>query len=271
MDYNELFGIDPEEQEVVEPAPIGEEEQEVAEPVEPTEEPTEEPEEKPTQTKEERAKFAAERRKAETDAAIAKARQEEREKVDELIKRLGIPNPLDEDKLIQSFDELSAYEKNLAIQKMQNGTAKEEDFERIISESKVVKELREQAKKPEIPPDVERKMQADVDKIATFDPAIKTVDDLPNMDRFDEFSKYVKAGNNFIDAYKLTYFDKITQSTQAAAKQKALNASKSHLQATATRGQGALSVPSDEMALFKDLNPDMSESEIQKFYNKYKK
>ena len=44
-------------------------------------------------------------------------------------------------------------------------------------------------------------------------------------------------------------------------------ASKGHLTSTKQQGDGALSVPGDEMALFREFLPGASDAEIQKYYN----
>ena len=47
--------------------------------------------------------------------------------------------------------------------------------------------------------------------------------------------------------------------------------SKDHLQATGNaRGAGAVSVPKDEMAMYRLLNPNATEAQIQAHYNKHK-
>ena len=47
---------------------------------------------------------------------------------------------------------------------------------------------------------------------------------------------------------------------------------KSHLNAAPpSRGEGAVTVPAAEMALYRQLNPEATETEIQAAYNKYAK
>ena len=56
--------------------------------------------------------------------------------------------------------------------------------------------------------------------------------------------------------------------------QQALNNArgKDHLRSTGNaQGSGALSVPAEEMAMFRLFNPNATEAEIQKFYNKHHK
>ena len=93
------------------------------------------------------------------------------------------------------------------------------------------------------------------------------------MPTYPRFYELVKKGLDLVDAYKLANIDNLTQGMAQASRQAALNSarSKDHLSPTATRGAGAVTVPSDELALYRELNPGMSEAEIQKHYNRYLK
>ncbi len=110
-------------------------------------------------------------------------------------------------------------------------------------------------------------------RIAALDPDIRGVEDLLNMEQREAFRAYLRRGNDFYDAYRLACFDKLMERARASAAQQARNAlsGKRHLQATPARTAGALSVPAEEMALYRALNPGMSDGEIQNHYNKFVK
>lgn len=111
-------------------------------------------------------------------------------------------------------------------------------------------------------------------QIHELDPAIGGPGDLLALDRKEQFYAYVTKNNlSFADAYRLTYADRLTEARAAAEKQRALNlaSSKNHLTPLSQRGNGSLAVPDDEMALFRELNPGVADSEIQKYYNEYRK
>ena len=93
------------------------------------------------------------------------------------------------------------------------------------------------------------------------------------MPNSKEFYSLVKRGNSFLDAYRLANFDKLTAARAEQARQQAMNnaRSKDHLRpTTGQQGAGAVSVPPDEMAMFRAINPGATEAQIQAYYNKIK-
>lgn len=237
------------------------------------------------QSKEERAKYAAARRKAETDAAVFRARSEEREKskkeMDGFFASAKLKNPFDNNKPISNMDDFRAYKEKFEAARLQKdfraGKLTQEALEKAVNETPVMKkaaELVERAEKKEreaLKARTDAKISEELRQISSLDPSIKKAGDLLKMDSAGEFYELVKKGNSFIDAYRLANFDKLTKTARAAAQQQAINrtASKNHLTGTATRGAGAVTVPSDELALYRELNPGTADSEIQKHYNRY--
>jgi hypothetical protein len=113
---------------------------------------------------------------------------------------------------------------------------------------------------------------ADLAEIRKLDPTVKDMGDLLKMPNAKDFYAYVKKGNSFLDAFYLANRERLASASAEAAKQRALNnaRSKDHLTATAVRGGGAISVPADELALFREFMPGASEADIQAYYKKYK-
>ena len=232
------------------------------------------PEDKATkktpQTKEERAKFAAARRQAEKDAAVEAARQAERERMNAIIKELGIA-PKEGAKPLETVEELEAYRKDLAAQRLSkkivDGTATAEDFAAVTPKNAQVDA------KTTTPPTTNEDaiIAAQIAEIHGLDGSINSVDDLLKMPNAKAFGDYVRKGNSFVDAYKLANMDKLIASARESASASAINKarSKDHLTATATRGSGAVTVPADELALYRELMPDATEADIIKHYNKY--
>lgn len=312
IDYGALFGVDvgAEEQEVAEPANDqaedvqGAEEQEVAEPDVETEPQTtgaEEPasetdtgtvegKEKPKQTKEERAQFAAARRKAEAerDAMIAKARdeayaqaQEEAKKwLDEAISNTGLTNPYTKQpiKSKAEYDEYRArFDSERAAQVQQKSGLSDAEFTAFVNNLPQVKaalqaqEAAKQAEQKVREQEAKNRLDEEIREIHELDPSINEPKDLFAMPNYQQFYDLVKAGNNFVNAFKLANFEKLTMHTAAQARQAAANAarSKDHLSRTTTRGAGAVSVPNDVKEAYLAFNPNATEAEIQKHYNQY--
>lgn len=253
----------------------GENEQEAAEPAE-----EEKPEDndKSKQSKEERSRNAAARRKAELDAAIEKARQEERDKaLNDFLAQAGLTDPLNDDKPIITIEDYkaykAAYEADKLSKNLKSGKLTPEDLAKAVAETEPVKKLAQLAEETERLK-AETKIQEELRQIHALDPSVSTVEDILKMDTSKEFYAYVQKGNSFIDAFYLANREKLSNKSQEIAKQKALTSaqSKDHLAPhTKQRGQGSVPVPPDEMANFRVFMPNATDAEIQAYYNKYVK
>ncbi len=292
INYGEIFGVEGSsgygsEHEADETV-TGAEEQEITDPADDGGEgvPGVEGSDKKAQGNDENAKYAAARRKAEAerDAAIAKAKmeadQEKQKAVDAVYRDMGLYDPYAK-KPITTKAEYDAYKQKMDLEK-KSKVAKasgmsETEFDSFVSELPEVKAAREMKEKAEEQMRAAQQAQAQVKineqiaEIAMFDPTIKTLDDLKKMENYEEFYDRVKRGNTLVEAYKLTNFDKLTAATANGAKQATINsiAGKNHLEKTSGRGAGAMTVPSDIADQYRLFNPNATDAEIQRHYNKY--
>ena len=291
IDYNEVFGVTPEtgaeEQEAAAPAEEGAEEQEVAAPaVDESGEAPQETQEEPPQKTEEDARYAAARRKAEQerDQAIAQARQEAQAQaqrtIDEAFRNAGLTNPYT-NQLITSKAEYDAYLERFQAEQRENIQKKsgmsQVQFSQFLNSLPEIRQAREaqakaeqatrQAREQAAKANLEQQMK----EISKMDPTIKGLGDLAKMANYQQFVDLVKRGNTFTDAYKLANFDALTQRAAQASRQTAMQAaaSKEHLTATTQRGQGAVTVPDEVKAEYRAFNPDATDEEIARHYNKY--
>lgn len=250
---------------------------------------------KPAQSKEENAKYAAARRKAEAerDLAIQKAREETRAQMqaelNESIKALGLLNPYTKEPIVDKAG-LDAYRQRFEIEKKSRFAKKagmnDEEFEQFVNDLPEVKEARAKAAQAEEAQRAVRAEQAKAEierqmaEITAIDPEIKTLEDLRKMDNYQRFYDLVKRGNTLTDAFRLVNLDKAEaanaqaiQSAAERAQQAALNRvnSKSHLDRTTTRGAGAVTVPADIIAEYRTFNPDATDAEIRAHWAKYQK
>ena len=111
-------------------------------------------------------------------------------------------------------------------------------------------------------------------KIAELNPNIKGLADILAMDTASAFRENVAKGMDFYDAYRLANMDSMAQQKAQRAVQASQNNArgKEHLKATGNaRGSGAASVPQAEMKLYRMMNPNMTDAQIQAHYNKYLK
>lgn len=208
------------------------------------------------------------------DEAVSRALKEQQEQfrttMDAFVVSLGLKSP--EGKPITTMEELREHRKNLERAELEKdlkaGKITPEHIRRIVAD---MPELRQEKpnEKSEEDPRVKAAIEADIKKISELDLSIKSIEDFVKMENHDRFYELVKRGNTFYDAFCLANMDKLVDmKAQAEARRKAnLANSKEHLKSTSSRGQGAVPVPADVMAYYKELMPEATEAEIQKHYN----
>lgn len=226
-----------------------------------------EPAEQTGQSREDNAKYAAIRRKAEEEANAKVQRL-----VDEAFAASGLTNPYT-GKAIRNKADFDEYSKAISKEKMDGMLEKtgmsEDEFKKMVDELPDVKAAKK-AKE-----DYEREQQkitldAQIAEVTKMNPDVRSVADLQKLDSYQTIYQYVLKGLSIPDAYKLANFDTLSGRAASAAKQAALNAKagKDHLTTTQSRGDGALTVPPDVMAMYKSFNPKATDAEITAHYNK---
>lgn len=117
------------------------------------------------------------------------------------------------------------------------------------------------------------RVDAEVRKISTMDPSVKSIADLTAGENYPKMLELVKRGYELSDAWKLANFDKLQGAAQAASRQAAINSGAGRAGFQVTRGQGAgndtVSVPGDVLEMYREINPDATDEEIRADYNKY--
>ncbi len=254
----------------------------------PEEQSPEQPEE-PTreQTEQERRENAARRRQAELQAAVEQAVQAERERARKetaaLLASAGRKNSLT-GQPITNLEEFNSWKTAFDEAKLQRdlkaGKLTQEGLSQAIAANETVKRMaqglaqadreKQQAQREA----ARQRMESELEQIKKLNPKVKTMDDVLKGENGRQFYDLVKRGNSFLDAYKLAHYDALQKAAADAARQQALTNArgKEHLKATDTpRGPGAVSVPPDELTLFRELMPGASDADIQAYYNQYKK
>lgn len=241
-------------------------------------------------TDEQRKEYAAQRRRQEQQDAInaavndALAREKERSKAEwaDFFKKANLKNTLTQQPItnLEEFNDwAAAFEAAKLQQDLKAGKLTPEGLEKAISNNPVMQRMKEITERDEAArresdmAAAKAKIDAELLEIQKLDPSIKDTHDLLTMPNAKEFYEYVKIGNSFIDAFYLANRERLAARTAEAAKQQTMNAarSKDHLNATGTaRGAGASTVPAEEMEMFKLLNPNATDAEIQAYYNKTK-
>ena len=210
---------------------------------------------KPPLTVQERANQAEGRRIREREA---RAYQAARERDSEIVRGLGLTHP-ETNKPIETMEDLEAYAQESRSKRLAAGQGTEDDVRQVARQ--VLRAEMRSASAPAENPEVQRQLA----QIRAMDPAMTDLGAILRSEAGEKFRGYVAKGLDFVDAYTLAAKDRLAslQSNRAAAKA----GSKAHLNATKQQGVGALSVPSDQMELFRALNPGASDADIQRYYN----
>lgn len=220
------------------------------------------------------ARYAAIRRKAEEDA---RKRYEGRaanlnNQVQHLFK--GAVNPATGQPIQTAEDYFQAVQAQQQLEREQELRSKGIDpsvIEQMVNNSPAMIQAQRVIEKSNIE-EANRRFEDDFKTLQQIDPAIQTKEDLAAHPSYPTVVKYVTSGLSLPDAYKLANFDTLTSQKSEAAKQSAINAAKSqqHLQSTATGAGGSdnlVEIPADEIGVWKEYYPNLSDTELKKKYN----
>lgn len=209
--------------------------------------------EKPAQDAETNARQAADRRRRENREA--KAYQNAWADASRIVAELGIEDA--DGNTVADMDALKKLAEDRRKERISKGTPTEADIRHIVDE---------QMRQPE-----EAQVQAQLDMIRDMDPEMTDLSAILKSDIGEDFRRAVEGGKTFIQAYGQALRLKTAREKGEAGSAAAKAAGKSHLQGTSQRGTGALDVPADELAIFRELNPGASDEDIRKYYNKDRK
>ena len=274
--------------------PPGEKEQEAAGPAVRSDPPAEDPSspgetgrdreesggERPAQTREERARFAARRRKAEREAAVREAvdrtNRDNRRQWERFLQAANIPNPARGGAALRDPEELEEYlrwqDAAAIAEKARQGPGAEAEIQAAIdrrSRERAGDLARQYARQAA---EAEEKVRDQLSRIRAMDPSVRSLGDLLSGPDGGRFRRYVEKGNDFVDAYYLATRDRRERQAAEEAARQGANArrSKNHLTSARAQGDGALAeVPAQEMALFRGFLPEARPSEIRAYYTRY--
>lgn len=239
-------------------------------------------------TQEQRRQNAARRRaqeqQAAVDQAVNAALEAERQRVagdmEQFFARMGMKNTFT-GQPIKTMEEFNSWKSQFDSDQfgkdLKAGKATAEQFTQLIDNHPVVRQAQQviaagQAQQQrQQQEEAQQRIDRDIAEIGKLNPAVTSVADLLALPKADEFRSHVARGNDFLSAYKLTYFDELTEARAERARQQAVNLSrgKEHLVSSSGTGSaGTVSVPPNVMAMYRAFNPRASEAEIRAHYNK---
>lgn len=217
------------------------------------------------------------------NAAFARVRREAEAKANRKMSALdaevaerfkGLSNPITGQPITSAreyFDALDAQEKLATQKKLADNGIDPELIDKAVNNSPAVKAatlvLQEQRLK-----EVQTYLEKQVEEIGKIDPDIKSAKDIESSERYPEILRYVNENHlSVVDAYKLTYADKLNERKTAAVKQQAINNAKSQQHLTATegnvKGSDLKEVPSAIVEQWRIWFPDKTDAQIRELYN----
>lgn len=241
----------------------------------------------PEQRRENAARRRQEEQRIAIDRAVQEAVQKEREKtsaeMQDFFAKAGLKNTVT-GQPITNMEEFRAWNEQFNRAKLERelkeGKLTPEGLETAIGSHPAIKQAQqlatdrqaqEQAKKAD---EIKARIDAEVAEIHKLDASINSLEDLLRAPYGQELYAMTQRGYSIKDAHFLLNHDRLEQAKLEAARQQAMAGArnKDHLTGTGTpRGGGAISVPSSDLAMFRQFNPGASDAQIQEYYNKYMK
>lgn len=171
------------------------------------------------------------------------------------------------------FDALDAQERMNARREVQRRGVDPGLIDRMIANNPVIRQA-QQVIRDNTLRQGELELENQIQQISSFDPSVKSLDDIVKMPTFPVFDAYVRQGLSITDAYRLANFDSLAQRDAAASRQAAINSvrGKSHLGpiggVAGEAGKQLVDIPQNERYLWEEAYPDLSYKELKEKYNK---
>lgn len=171
------------------------------------------------------------------------------------------------------FDALDAQERMNARREVQRRGVDPGLIDRMIANNPVIRQA-QQVIRDNTLRQGELELENQIQQISSFDPSVKSLDDIVKMPTFPVFDAYVRQGLSITDAYRLANFDSLAQRDAAANRQAAINSvrGKSHLApiggVAGEAGKQLVDIPQNERYLWEEAYPDLSYKELKEKYNK---
>lgn len=108
-------------------------------------------------------------------------------------------------------------------------------------------------------------------QIRALDPEMESLSDILKLDTAEVFRSYVRRGLDWKDAFLLANRERLLVSTAEREELRRRKAGKAHLQPDRPRGEGAASVPAQELHFYRELLPGLSEGDYRRHYNEDRK
>ena len=260
LSLDDIFQLEEDEVEETEEAEKTEEAEEEGEKEQETAEPAGE-----EQSAEVRHANAARRREAERKAM--------EDKYDAEIAAAGLKNPYRNNEPVKTRADLAKLNADRARKEAErdiraNGLT-DETVKQLIDSDAEVQTLRKEAENAKRAA-AQAQIEMQFKELQKLDPRIKSLGDIMNSEKGEEFRQNAALTRDLVKAYKLTYMDELmldaAEKTNAAA-----GSGKDHLRRSGSRAGAAATVSQETIEWYKTFDPHATIEEIAKYETKYQK
>ncbi|MBE6920180.1 MAG: hypothetical protein E7468_01280 [Ruminococcaceae bacterium] len=239
------------------------------------------------QNAEQRRRRERQAQQAATDQAVQEALRQERSKheadMQDFFARAGLVNTVTNEP-ITNMEQFNAWQKqsrDAQLQKeLQAGKLTPEGLQHAIGDHPVVQQVQQRLQADAAQAEAQARAQAraqieaEIAEIGKLDASVKSIDDLVKAPYWNEMRDMVDRGYSLKDAHFLLNHKRLEDAKVAAAQAAGANNArgKDHMTGLApVRGGGNITVPADQLALYRQFMPNATDAEIQAHYNQYKK
>ena len=239
------------------------------------------------QNAEQRRQRERQAQQAATDQAVQTALQQERQRNEEqlaaIFAGMNLRNSATGEPIttMEQFQQWQKQQREEQLQKdLKAGKLTPEGLQGAISDHPVVQQAQQlidhnaAQKRAQAEAQARAQINADIAEIGKLDASITSLEDLMKAPYWNDLYAMTQKGYSLKDAHFLLNHKRLEEAKLEAARAAGANNArgKDHMTGLApARGGGNLSVPADELAVFRAFNPNATDAEIQAFYNNYKK
>ena len=224
---------------------------------------------------------------AATQQAVQDAINQERDKqaseMQAFFARAGLRNTVTNEPItnMEQFEAWQKQHREAQLQKdLQAGKLTPEGLQGAISDHPVVQQAQQlidrnaAQEKEQARAQARAQIDADVAEIGKLDASIKSLEDLMAAPYWGEMYAMTQRGYSLKDAHFLLNHKRLEEAKLEAARAAGANNArgKDHMTGlTPARGGGSITVPADQLAIYRQFMPGATDAEIQAHYNNYKK
>ena len=224
---------------------------------------------------------------AATEQAVQDALNQERSKheaeMQAFFARAGLRNTVTNEPItnMEQFEAWQKQHREVQLQKdLQAGKLTPEGLQGAISDHPVVQQAQQlldrnaQQEREQARAQARAQIDADVAEIGKLDASITSLEDLMKTPYWNDLYAMTQRGYSLKDAHFLLNHKRLEEAKLEAARAAGANNArgKDHMTGLApVRGGGSITVPADQLAIYRQFMPGATDAEIQAHYNQYKK